>query len=288
MNEVPSQVSDSLGAPAWLAGIWQRREILLPDGTADRTTRVFWGQTHALFVDIRIPADRPSGEGRASFADYSLAELRQIAEQKGFAGHVEVEGNVCRWIRYIDYRPNNGRPDEGHLRLDGDTLYEEGDPTSVLGSAYRETYIRVGRADRRSVALRRIGSGGQERSDLEADDGVLVIIGARFLCARARHIRLPPAETLKDLVVAAGSDRALIHAYLDCEVSCGCLDGQIPWQVELSTIPFREQRPLGGIGNVRPAADADCITLSGHDENETWRIVESSLGRDELIGLMNR
>jgi hypothetical protein len=288
MNDIASPVTDGPSAPGWLAGIWQRQEILLPDGTADRTTRVFWGQTHTLFVDIRIPADRPSGEGRTSFADYSVAELRQLAEQKGFAGHVAVEGNVCRWIRYTDYRPNNGRPDVGRLRLDGDTLYEEGDPTSVLGSAYRETYARVGRADRRSVALQRIGSTGQERSGLKSDDGVLVIIGERFFCARSRAIQLPPAETLKDLVVAAADDRALIHAYLDCEVSYGRIDDQIPWQVELSTIPFREQSRLCGLGTVRAAANPDCIVLSGQDENETWQIVESSVRREELIAMMNQ
>jgi len=288
MNDLPASNSDSPSTPGCLAGIWQRQEILLPDGTADRTTRVFWGQTHSLFVDIRVPADRPSGEGRTSFADYSIAELLQMAEQKGFAGHIEVAGNVCRWNRYIDYRPNNGRPDEGHLRLDGDTLYEEGDPTSVLGSAYRETYARVSRADRRSVALRRIGSTDWKRLGLRPDDGVLVIIGERFFCARTRAIELPPAETLQDLVVAAGDDRALVHAYLDCEVSYGRLDGQISWQVELSTIPFREQRRLRGIGTARAAANADCILLSGQDENETWQIVESGAGRDELIALMNR
>ena len=58
-------VPDRPTAPAWLVGLWQRHEMLLPDGTADRTTRVFWGQTRSLYVDLRVPADRPTGEGRS-------------------------------------------------------------------------------------------------------------------------------------------------------------------------------------------------------------------------------
>src|SRR5688572_2148781 len=98
-------VPDRLTAPAWLVGLWQRREMLLPDGSADRTTRVFWGQTRSLYVDIRVPANRPSGEGRRSLADYTPGEFRQLAEQKGFAGHIDVADSLCRWTRTIDYRP---------------------------------------------------------------------------------------------------------------------------------------------------------------------------------------
>jgi hypothetical protein len=195
MRSASPQLSEQPPAPAWLTGLWQRREILLPDGTVDRTTRVFWGQTPSLYVDLRVPADRPPGAGRQSFADFSPDELLQLAAQKGFAGHIALDGSLCRWTRYLDYRPNNGRPDEGHLRLDGDRLYEEGDPTSVLGSAYRETYERIARGDRRSAALR--AEGGRE--------GVLVILDDHFLYARARQAPLPPAETLRELVEGSRS-----------------------------------------------------------------------------------
>ena len=211
-----------------------------------------------------------------------------MVEQKGFAGHVSVEDNLCRWTRYIDYRPNNGRPDEGHLRLDGDTLYEEGDPSSVLGSSYRETYTRERRADRRSVALRRIVSPDRARPGSRGGDGVLVIIDDRFLYARSRRIQLPPAETLKDLVIAAGSDRDLVHAYLDCEVSYGRVEEDFPWNVELSTIPFRENQRLIGIASTGPGTEPDCVELTSNEGKETWRIVESNLSHGDLVALLNR
>lgn len=266
-------------APAWLAGLWQRREILLPDGTADRGTRVFWGQTRSLYVDIRVPAGRPSGEGRASLADYAPGELRQLAEQKGFAGHVELSGTLCRWTRYIDYRPNNGRPDEGHLRVEGDWLYEEGDPGSVLGSAYRETYRRVAQHTRRSVALRCIAAAGGR-------DGVLVVLDDRFLWARSRRMDLPPAETLLDLIDKAGADRDLIHAYLDCEISYGRVEGPAAWIIELSTLPFRERQRLAGAA--RPGPDGAGIELESGAASDAWHIVESTMDRAALLALLNR
>lgn len=275
-------------APAWLAGLWQRQEIVLADGTMDRTTRVFWGQTHSLYVDIRIPPDRPSGEGRTSFADYSLTEIQRLADQKGFAGHVAVEGSLCRWTRYIDYRPNNGRPDEGRLQLNGDTLYEEGGQDSVLGSSYRETYTRICRPDRRSAALRRVVSSVRDRGGSDIRDGVLVIVDDRFLYARSRPVELPPAETLKDLLVTAGNDRPLIHAYLDCEISYGRIDGSAPWTVELSTVPFRENQRVAGTVRARPGPEMGSLELMGREGPEHWRIMESNLSESDLVALLNR
>ena len=52
--------------PEWLVGLWRRESIRFTDGTIDRTTRVFWGQTRSLCVDIRAPLARPEAMGRRS------------------------------------------------------------------------------------------------------------------------------------------------------------------------------------------------------------------------------
>ncbi len=84
-------------APDWLVGLWRREAIELQDGTSDRMTRVFWGQTLNLFVDIRIPMDRPSRTGCLGFEDFTIEELTQLSEQHAFAGHVLVEDETCTW-----------------------------------------------------------------------------------------------------------------------------------------------------------------------------------------------
>lgn len=273
-------------APDWLTGLWRRETLELSDGTEDRTTRVLWGQTRTLYVDLRIPADRPPARGRRTFDDFSLAELLRLADQKGFAGHILLEGDLCSWIRYIDYRPSTGRPDRGRLRLEGDTLYEEGDPTAVLGSAYREIFHRESRTDRRSIALRRRAGHPSGTPSAASADAILVLIDDHFLFARGRTIELPAAESLRDLILAAGEDRAAIHAYLDCEISFGATEGSAAWTIDASTSPFREDRRLFPRGSVALAEKPDMLTMNGDDGTAYWQIVGTMMPADELVRLL--
>ncbi len=280
MTTAPKPAPLPPAAPDWLAGLWRREALVFPDGRADRTTQVLWGQTRSLYIDLRIPADRPAVRGRRSFADFTHAELLQLTDQKGFAGHLVMDGDLCTWIRYIDYRPSTGRPDKGRLRLEGETLYEEGDPSSVLASAYQETYHRERRADRRSVALRSVAV------DPDAADAVLVLIDDRFLFARGRAANLPAAESLRDLVLAAGDDRTAIHAYLDCEISLGGTEGNTAWRILASTIPFREGRSLLPRASVELAEAPGMLIARGDWGTAHWQIVESTMEPHELARLL--
>lgn len=289
MTTAPKPAPLPPAAPDWLAGLWRREALVFPDGRADRTTQVLWGQTRSLYVDLRIPADRPMVRGRRSFADFTHAELLQLTDQKGFAGHLVMAGDLCTWIRYIDYRPSTGRPDSGRLRLEGDTLYEEGGPSSVLASAYQETYHRERRADRRSVALRSIAvDSGPAAPDAAtgATDAVLVLIDDRFLFARGRPVKLPAAESLRDLVLAAGDDRTAIHAYLDCEISLGGTEGNAGWRILASTIPFREGRALLPRASIELAEEPGMLIVRGDQGTAHWQIVESTMEPRELARLL--
>lgn len=254
------------------------------DGRSDRTTAVHWGQTGSLYVDLRIPAGRPLARGRQSLEMFEDDELLRLAAQKGFAGHILMEGNRCTWIRYVDYQPGTGRPDSGLLRLEGDTLYEEGDATSIVGSGYQEIYHRVGKTDRCSIALRALASSGPAGQR----DAVLVVLDNRFLYARNRSVPLPPAKSLADLVKAAAGDRHKIHAYLDCEISLGTIDGTGVWRVDASTFPFREGQPLLGRASVRVGEDSASLEISSDTSSGRWGIVESSLPTADLARLILR
>lgn len=273
-------------APTWLAGMWRRQSIRFPDGTEDRTTQVHWGQTRRLYVDLRIPQGRPAAGGRRSLSDFTLPELCQLAEQKGFAGHILMENGACSWVRYIDYRPDTGRLDAGRLRLDGDTLYEEGDLDSVLASAYQEIYRRERSGSSLSVALRLIAHEPSAVAGFDWTGAVLVLIDDCFLFARPRRMALPRAETLRELVEAAANDRALVHAYLDCELSLGRHGG--PWQVEESTLPFREGGSAWDGSETRLMENGASLLQENGLGRFRWRIVESSEPVDRLPSLIDR
>lgn len=273
-------------APAWLASLWRRTSITLPSSTSDGMATVLWGQTHTLFVDLRIPFDRPEARGRRSFDDFSTDELRRLAAQKGFAGHVELDGDLCSWIRYIDYRPSNGRPDRAVLRIDGDTLHETGEATSVIGSSYAEVYKREGSADGKMIALRGEAADGNDRQT--APDRVLVVIGERFLYARERAEPLPSAESLADLLSDLGDDRERICACLDCEISYGRTDGSEGWTIASSTLPFREGERLFSRMTTWRKQDAQTLRMREEHEVIDWAVVESTLETHDLSVFLSR
>ncbi len=265
-------------APNWLVGLWRRESIEMRDGTLDRTTRVFWGQTRNLFVDIRIPSDRPAWQGGRGFKDFTLEELGQIAEQRAFAGHVVVDGDCCTWNRCIDYQPNTGRPDTGRLRHEGDILHERGDANTVMAMDYHEVYRREIRGEERRLALRLEGCEGAPFGERPAGDAILVVLDDRFMFARSRPYDLGRAETLRELVQRADGDRASIEACLDCEVSIGRLGKDDPaWRIEHSTLPWREGERLFPRGQAGLEPGPNLLRLDTPAGRAHWRIFDTSL-----------
>lgn len=274
--------------PEWLVGLWRRESITLDDGTVDDTTLVYWAQTSREFVDIRIPVDRPQIESTRTLEELTPDELLGLSGQKGFAGNTELQGNRCIWNREIDFRPNTGRPDTGMVRVEGDTLFEEGDPDSVIGSGYREVYHRICDGRRLCATLKReAGQSGDDGRPFPA--AMLVFLDDRFMIARDRPDPLPPAETLHDLIsrqLAQASGSA--HSLLDCEVSLGTVDDESPaLRIELSTLPMREQQALFPDTEARVLSD-DVICVEKDGVKLSWKILHSNVPASKLAALVSR
>ncbi len=90
-----------------IVGLWKRLTLEEPTGTEiDRTSSVYWLQTHHLFGDIRIPKDRPK---RKNMSEYTDEEIDGLLLQKGFAGFTTLSADyVCRWNRDIDFQLQEG------------------------------------------------------------------------------------------------------------------------------------------------------------------------------------
>ncbi len=281
-------VSELPQAPDWLVGLWCRESIELQDGTLDRTTQVFWGQSSNLFVDIRIPIDRPLRPGCLGFKDFTLEELTQLSEQHAFAGHVLVEDETCTWMRFIDYQPNTGRPDRGHLRLEGNILHEEGGADSIIAMDYHEIYHRDVGGEERRIALRLESCGGQLFGESPPNDAILVVLDDHFMFARGRGCQLEPAETLHELVQKADGNRATIEAYLDCEVSIGRLGiDDHAWRIELSTPPWREGERLFAQGQARIEPDEKLLRMDTPAGWARWRVFDTNLPCETVGGLLS-
>jgi hypothetical protein len=267
-------------------GLWQRQVIEFEDGTADRSMRVFWGQTGLYFVDIRIPADRPKIIERDASA-LSASALAALSLQRGFSGTLTRKGNLFTWNRLIDYQPSTGRPDQGLVDIEANTLRERGTPETALGVSYTEIYERICPAENICAALTLDTHGSTFTSSAAPSNSVLIILDDRFMFARARATELPVTATggMLSLIEEAKDDKRQITGILDCEISMGRLGkAGFAWDIDLSTMPWREGKrlfPRGAFihqdGKIRQTTDLGDFL---------WTIEESTLSTADLVDLM--
>ena len=222
--------------PERFVGLWRRVSLESPAVT-DTASEVYWLQGRSLFVDIRVPRPRPGFAAVTSLAEYRPSRLMWLASQQGFAGCLEVQRDLCRWHRALDFQP---RPlqDEGRVAFVGDELVEQG-----VHEHYTERWQRCDTAGSETLALQLLG---ETRSDGRCAPrrGFLVVVGDWFMYTRDRRRPLSPAASLVDLMADADDSRAMA-ALVDCEISLGRRSGGgQPWEVQLSTLPYREGHSL--------------------------------------------
>jgi hypothetical protein len=254
-----------------LVGVWRRRSIETGDGQKDTTTQVFWLQTHFCFGDIRIPIDRTLGLDRHSLEELTGEEAIALSTQQGFGGITQVEGTTCQWHRRIDYQPPNGSRDIGSLAWEQDILIELG-----VEATYREEWERLDDGSTGCIAL--VLEPDESLDASSRWQGCFVLVGDYFVQILEHRIALPNADSLKDLL-AATPDSAKLRDYLNCEISFGRRSaGQIPWEIQLSTLPWREGRSLWTTNNLSVDLDRKCVTqivdTAAAQQTYQWKIWE--------------
>jgi hypothetical protein len=251
--------------PPEVTGVWRRELITAPGGYHDDTTRVFWVQADSWYGDIRLKIDIPRRAGATSFADFSDAELIELAKAQGFAGQLTVTPEMCAWRRDLDFQPPGPIPDEGTWRIEGDVLVEGG-----IHAEYEEIW-RLAPQSQGLRAAFGLGDG----------QGLLVIAGDHFLMMRARNAPLPAGDSLPALVEAAlsGGDRARAIALLDMPICYGRISQD--WRVVHSTLPWLEGHPLWARP---PRFDAEAGQLLDGGA-EPWILLETHDPGGDLPGL---
>lgn len=251
--------------PERYVGLWQRLILQRDAVPADVTSNVFWLQTRGLHADIRIPAGRPDFGVARSLAEYPRDQLLWLAQQEGFAGITEVEGEVCSWLRHMDFRPPTRSRDIGRMVfIEDDVIVETG-----LEARYLEVWERVPGSTGLSIALERVDAQGRSIEPLE----YLVVAGEYMMHVRNRRTApLGPAESLLDLVEREQGDDERLRALLDFEVSFA---RQTPggWRTQLSTLPFLEGRSIVS-GEMLPAPGSDGFVVLPGTPATRWKVLE--------------
>lgn len=108
-----------------LQGFWLREWIEV-DGVRKDDTYVVWAQAGTDFVDIRIPNDRIDAENESSLASASASAFDNLFSVEGFAGHIELENDLCTWKRELNWQGFPTETDAGYLAFEHDCLIETG------------------------------------------------------------------------------------------------------------------------------------------------------------------
>jgi hypothetical protein len=246
-----SMTTATTHVPAWLTGVWSR-EWIDRHGTRTSAFDVHYLQTPSAFADLRIPRERATLAHSKSFADLTDPELLLLARQRGFTGTTTVAGDQATWHHEIDFQPPDSSPDIGRVERVNDAHMLE----HALDGSYVESWRSTDGGDARFLALRIERGGRLERA--------LVIVGDHFLYVRNRQRDLPAAESLDSLIATTGATRAQIIAYLDCEFSVGLVGtGSVPWEIQQSTLPWREGRHLEFVDSIAASGGAPRLLAPG-------------------------
>ncbi|RCX24769.1 hypothetical protein [Thioalbus denitrificans] len=256
--------------PANYLGLWGRIS-LEDDRGLDTASQVVWLQSRSFCCDLRVPAERPDFSGVESLDGCTDRQLRWLMGQQGFAGQLLVEESTCHWLRAIDFQPDRALRDVGRMRFSPDYVVEEG-----VHAPYREVWRRLPPASGEQAVLELMPEDGDLRRSF------LVVVGDWFMYARERGWRPPQAPDLAHLVDAAPERRALLLRLADFEISFGLRRGGMgPWEIRLSTLPFREGRSLDLAGRLSPARRESgglyCHETTGAGRRR-WRVMEWSGG----------
>jgi len=195
-------------------------------------------QTPTLFGDCRIPKDRPLLPDATSLADLTNEQLQTLYAQEGFSGYSTVDGYIITWNHEINYQPPDGSIDIGRFEiLGGRNVLEHG-----VQAAYLEHWWRLEDAGGYFLGVKVMRKLGNNRQRVHE---ILSVAGDHFIYARNRTFDLPMANSLADLIKKEKYTRKEILTVLDCEISHGfVLGGRCPWEVQFSTLPFKERKPL--------------------------------------------
>jgi hypothetical protein len=249
-----------------------RRAITFFTGVTDTTTRVVWLQSRGLTFDLRLSPGRPRVDSFEQVEALSLEELILLAEAEGgmarstFLPSAEKYSGSMTWTGWVRAQLHDTWPEPGALRRVGDCMTE-----FAPSGAYVEDWRSQPSDGGPLMGLVMLSEIDVESGKLLHQGGGLVVAGRHAGLVRGRPTPLPPASHLVDLVRAGWQDRELLANIFRFEASYATRatsDGD--YVVAISTLPFRQGRPLMSLDGFSLEADGIVVQRALEDE----RVVE--------------
>ena len=250
--------------PDRMLGCWKRRYIKFENGEMDSTTRVIWLQALSGMIDIRIPERARDYSKGSCLADYSIEQLMELAEQDCGNATTHLDETTSPYAR-ASWEANDTDvsiqsivlfPEDGWFDWleDGECMMEW-----APSGAYEEDW-RLQSNSRYFIAH-------YQKQDASKPEFVY-LAGDHAVYARDRRVELREQRHLREIVREANANRDYIEALLDIEFSYARRNKDGEFEIELSSLPFREgQRlDLGFLLDMDP--DQGQTTYPGSED--TW------------------
>jgi hypothetical protein len=222
--------------PDRMIGCWIRRYIQFSDGTRETATRVIWVQTASGMGDMRIRADRPALRHCVELADCSDSELLVLSEQDCSCARTVLDESTtphptATWPRGNDgfaNQPVQNFPEPGWFawREAGDCMMEW-----APSGAYEEEWRLQARSQDFAMHLVRAGA---------TPTTCLYIAGDYAMMARDCSGKAEQKKPLPEIVAARFHSRAAAEMLLDGEFSFARRQNSQSYEIQLSSLPWRE------------------------------------------------
>lgn len=261
-------MTPSAGLPPDYRGVWVRAHP--PDAHGHAPQHAPWArwlQTAHWHAHLSLPSAALQGRQPIELAGMRPEQLAALTHQQAHMGRVQLqehaEGEVCTWLRQVDYQPPALAPDADWV------VFHASDRVQRIGlhADDAHSWQRLPDSVGRSRCLAGLDAQGQ-------DDGRRVLVAGAY----AMRVQLGPVAWPRGMRPGLTLAEVMMHrpdlalSWLDRELSFGrCEDGR--WSIERSTLPAREGCVHRCDMRLNPDdASLAWLELDGH--TESWRVLE--------------
>ncbi len=178
--------------PEWMCGAFRRRCISFANGLTDTDTRVFWLQSGALTIDLRLPLEYEQ-----------QAEPDNKADYEGWYAHSVWQHNLLDWQGGVSSLRENRWPEPAELRRVGNCMME-----FAPSGAYVEDWRLLNSVPGLFVGLELIGEEDLTTGASRELQGALILAGD---CMGA-VINRPAEEFITDIGELEGDEIIIRHS----------------------------------------------------------------------------
>lgn len=253
--------------PDWMLGCFRRRCISFANGESDDQTIVYWIQSRNFTIDLRLPCERHQVPAK-SLAEYTIEELKVLANYEGWAAPSYWDGARLRWSNGTALQVTDRWPEEAELKRIGNCMIE-----FAPSGAYVEDWRLQPTAPGPLIGLKLVEEHDTQTGAQFSRSGGLIICGDYAALVVGRPSVMDTGyNSLPQMVAKASDDPTRLKKLFDFESSVALHTPVLGYKVLHSTQPARVGQSLLPEGDFEYGADCRQLhyRFTMNDQTRVW------------------